>query len=99
MKLSSTKRCLFGAPSLEDVENMVDEHMRADRKRFRDNYGIDIDDLENSGIEVGKLHVFVRRKCESPRKKLRFQDVVESRIVSVLKPCNRRRKLSGNNFA
>lgn len=46
-KIEASKRCLFGKPDMKDTERLLKEQCENNKKRFRDRFGIDIENIEN----------------------------------------------------
>lgn len=91
VKFESTKRCLFGKPNVEDTKNLMDESYESDKKRFRDRYGVDIENLENVCHNIEKEEI----KSDPRRGKVRrcMKRVAGERRA--FRSCNKQFKLTG----
>ncbi|KAJ8949719.1 hypothetical protein NQ318_013588 [Aromia moschata] len=94
-KASSIKKCLFGVASSADTEKMLQEQYDADRQRFSEKFGFDIEEIENM-------------ECENNENAINGQPVVSKKRVAekrvlkakrrVFKPHNRQAIMTGSFF-
>lgn len=92
-KVKTTKKCLFGKSDPEDTLKLLEEQHKADKKRFLERFGIDLDDIEN--IPDGGNE----NKCE---KKLGMSRVARKKIAksaTACKPYNKQARMTGKSLA
>lgn len=64
VQVNSVKKCLFGVPEEEDVENLLQEQIKEDWERIKSRFGINIEDIEN--LENSRLNI-----THTPKKRRR----------------------------
>lgn len=61
-------RCLFGKCDSDDTLRMLEEQIEADKMRFKERFGIDVDQLEKEDEENVNPNI-IRKNCELKLKK------------------------------
>lgn len=91
-RAKATKKCLFGRSDPEDTEKLLEEQRQADKKRFLERYGIDLDDIENrpgpEGSETNKCEQRKSGKSRVARKRT-------AKSATACKPYNKQARLTG----
>jgi hypothetical protein len=64
-EVNSIKKCLFGVPEAQDVENLLHEQIKEDWERIKSRFGINIEDIENMETRRLESHTPKKRKLES----------------------------------
>ncbi|KAJ8984604.1 hypothetical protein NQ317_006066 [Molorchus minor] len=76
-KAASIKKCLFGVAKPEDTEKLLQEQYEADRRRFNERFGFDIEQIENLDSEndenVENARPVASKKCANGRRVLKAQ--------------------------
>lgn len=89
IKLGTTKRCLFGKPAIEDTKQLLEERCELEKKRFKDRFGIDIENIENVCQNMGN---------EDTKRDLRKEKRTARRAAGkrlAFRPYNKQLKLTG----
>lgn len=72
LRSGGTKRCLFGKHDPEDTEELLKEQSEDDKRRLRERYGLDLEDVENRGGEDdGRKNRKAKRGGKGERKAFR----------------------------
>ncbi|KYB27932.1 hypothetical protein TcasGA2_TC008048 [Tribolium castaneum] len=70
-EVNAAKKCLFGAPDAQDVEDLLQEQIREDWERIKDRFGIDMEDIENMESARREAYTPRKRKLETSRRNAR----------------------------
>lgn len=92
-KLKATKKCLFGKSDPEDTQKLLEEQCQADKKRFLERFGIDLDDIENRP-DCGN-----ENKCEKKPGKSRVTRKRIAKSATACKPYNKQARMTGRSLA
>lgn len=85
-RTEATKRCLFGKPDPEDTKRMLREQLESDRKRLKERFGLDVENIEN---------VCEREKRGGSRKAKRAAKRTAGERRQAFRPFNKQLKLTG----
>lgn len=84
-EVNSIKKCLFGVPDIQDVENLLQEQIQEDWERIKDRFGINLEDIEN--MENVRKEAYTPRKQKlqprktSARRRRLFQPYSDKKIT------------------
>lgn len=63
VQVNSVKKCLFGVPEEEDVENLLQQQIKEDWERIKNRFGINVEDIENlENTRLTSTHTPKKRK-------------------------------------
>lgn len=87
-RVEATKRCLFGKADLEETKKLLKEQSENDRRRFRERFGIDVENIENLCENV---------RCDGKSKKDKVKRATKRKVDErmVFRPNNKQLKLTG----
>lgn len=89
-RVEATKRCLFGKPDLGETQMLLKEQIENDKRRFRERFGIDVENIENVCENV-------RKECDASGKKGRAKRVAKRKAGErqALRSHNKQLKMTG----